>query len=165
MVHNGRTKTIFFGSLVLWFYSSLVLLFAQPISSNELINNAKLYDGKVVAYEGEVIGDIMVRGNYAWVNVNDGQNAIGIWMDKHASSDIFYAGSHKSQGDWIEVAGIFHRSCPEHGGDLDIHAQTVRKVRPGEQITERLDINKRNWVLVLLGVLYLLWILKQLKLR
>jgi len=139
--------------------------YAQSISSTELINNAKQYDGKTVVYEGEVIGDIMVRGDYAWINVNDGQNAIGIWTDKDLTKDILYTGSHKFKGDWIEVTGVFHRACLEHGGDLDIHAQAVRKVRPGRQIIERLNISKRNLVFVLLGVLCLVWILKQLKLR
>jgi hypothetical protein len=32
--------------------------FAQPVSSMELINQAKEYDGKVVSYSGEVIGEI-----------------------------------------------------------------------------------------------------------
>ncbi|MDI6605929.1 MAG: hypothetical protein QME65_02145, partial [Candidatus Omnitrophota bacterium] len=45
------------------------LAFAQPVSSTELIENAQAYDGKRVAYAGEVIGDIMRRGNFAWLNV------------------------------------------------------------------------------------------------
>ena len=139
--------------------------YAQSVSSTELINNAKVYDGKVVAYEGEVIGDIMVRGDYAWINVNDGQNAIGIWIEKSKTLDILYTGSYKSRGDWIEITGIFQRACLQHGGDLDIHAQAIRKVRPGRQAIERLNMSKRNLVFVLLGVLCLVWILKQLKLK
>jgi len=156
----------------LWVMSFVTVLFlthcfcyAQSISSTELINNAKQHDGKTVAYEGEVIGDIMVRGDYVWINVNDGQNAIGIWMDKNLAKDISYAGSYKLKGDWLEITGIFQRACLQHGGDLDIHAQAIRKVRQGRQIIERLNISKRNLVFVLLGVLCLVWILKQLKLR
>jgi hypothetical protein len=141
------------------------LCFAQPVSSTELINNAKLYDGKVVTYEGEVIGEIMVRGEYAWVNVNDGQNAIGIWIEKSLIKDIIYTGSYKSKGDGVEITGIFHRACPEHGGDLDIHAQAIRKIRPGKPIPERINLNKRNFVFVLLGVLCIVWILRRLKLQ
>jgi len=166
--HKLRLLKIVLFLMLLFTYGLQLMtynLFAQSVSSTELINNAKVYDGKVVVYEGEVIGDIMVRGDYAWINVNDGQNAIGIWMDKDLTKDILYTGSHKFKGDWIEVAGIFHRACLEHGGDLDIHAQAVRKLRPGRQIIERLNISKRNLVFVLLGVLCLVWILKQLKLR
>lgn len=144
---------------------SPLMCFAQSISSTELINNAKLYDGKIVIYAGEVIGDIMARGEYAWVNVNDGQNAIGIWLDKNLTKDISYTGSYRFKGDWLEISGVFQRACLGHGGDLDIHAQAIRKVRQGRPVIERLNINKRNSVFVLLGLLCLVWILKQLKLK
>ena len=139
--------------------------YAQSLSSTELINNAKLYDGKILTYEGEVIGDIMARGDYAWLNVNDGQNAIGIWADKNLTKDISYTGTYKSKGDLVEITGVFHRACLEHGGDLDIHAQAIRKLRQGRGVIERLNTSKRNLIFVLLGVLCLVWILKILKLK
>ena len=105
----------------------------------------------------------MLRADYAWINVNDGQSAIGVWLDKSLTKEILYTGSYKSKGDWLEITGIFHRACLEHGGDLDIHAQAIRKIRPGRQILERLNLSKRNLVFVLLGVLCLVWILQQLK--
>ncbi len=111
--------------------------YAQPVSSSELINKAKEYDGKTVIYEGEVIGDIMSRGEYAWINVNDTKNAIGIWIDKVFTKDIVYTGSYKSKGDWVEITGVFHRACPEHGGDLDIHGQALRKTKLGKNAPER----------------------------
>ncbi len=45
-------------------------------SSNELLAAPEKYDGKEIAYRGEVVGDIMWRGDHAWVAVNDGMNAI-----------------------------------------------------------------------------------------
>lgn len=129
------------------------LAYAQPVSSAELINNAKLYDGKTVAYEGEVIGDVMVRGDYAWINLNDGVNAIGIWVPKSLIKDILYEGSYKSKGDWLEVTGTFQRACLLHGGDLDIHAQAVRKMSSGRALAERLNISKRNQLLIVTGIL------------
>ena len=143
-----------------WFLASLS--FAQPISSIELINNAKQYDGKTVVYEGEVIGDVMKRGDYAWLNINDGQNAIGIWMNASLAQNISYTGSYKSKGDWAEITGIFNRACPEHGGDLDIHAQGLRKISSGRILVEQSNLGKRNTVLVLAGFLCLILILRQL---
>ncbi|MCX5702735.1 MAG: DNA-binding protein [Candidatus Omnitrophica bacterium] len=137
--------------------------YAQSISSAELINNAKQYDGKQVVYEGEVIGDIMARGDYAWINVNDGANAIGIWIEKAQTKDILYSGSYKSKGDRVEVVGVFQRACLQHGGDLDIHAQSLRKISPGRVVVERLNLGKRNLIFVLLGILCLVWILRLLK--
>ncbi len=141
------------------------ICYAQPISSVELINNAKQYDGKIVVYQGEVIGDIMKRGEFAWVNVHDGVNAIGIWLDKSLLKGIVWTGSYKSFGDVIEIEGIFHNRCLEHGGDLDIHAQSMRKIKDGGLIQEKLDINKINLAVYLTGVLCLVLILNRLKRR
>ncbi len=141
------------------------IAYAQSVSSTELINNAKQYDGKVVDYRGEVIGDIMIRGQYAWVNINDGQNAVGIWTTKALIKDITHKGSYGFKGDVVEITGKFNRSCSEHGGDLDIHAQTMCKVTSGKQIFESLDFNKIKIALILLGVLLLLYILNLITLK
>lgn len=136
--------------------------YAQPVSSAELISKAKDYDGRLLAYEGEVIGDIMVRGGYAWINVNDGKNAVGIWLPKELTKDIIYTGSYKTRGDRLEITGIFYRACSQHGGDLDIHAQTLKKISLGRVIPERLNTDKRNLAIIFLGILFIVWILRQL---
>ncbi|MDD5775078.1 MAG: DNA-binding protein, partial [Candidatus Omnitrophica bacterium] len=46
---------------------------AQTVSSEELIARPKDFDGTAVVFRGEVIGDIMIRGGYAWINVHDGK--------------------------------------------------------------------------------------------
>ena len=137
-------------------------VFAQPVSSTQLINNAALYDAKVVSFEGEVIGDVMARGDFAWINVFDGQNAIGIWIASSLTREILYTGSYKAKGDWVEISGVFHRACPEHGGDLDIHAAALHKNNRGRLIKERFNLGNRNFSFVLLGVLALIWILTRL---
>ncbi len=132
---------------------------ASTISSSDLINRAKEYDNKEVRYEGEVIGDIMMRGQHAWINLNDGINAIGIWADKAILKDVIYTGNFRFKGDIIGVAGIFHRSCLEHGGDLDIHANSVRKINPGGNIAKGLNFDKLKIVIILASVLLLLLLL------
>jgi len=138
-------------------------VWAQAVSSSDLIDRARQYDGKVVVYEGEAIGEVMLRGQYAWVNLNDGVNAIGIWLAKDLTRDITQTGNYRSRGDWVTVTGIFNRSCPAHGGDLDIHAQEVLKIVPGKIIKERLNATKRNLAALLLGLLCLVLILRPLK--
>ena len=133
--------------------------FSQGVSSNELIKNTKEYDGKLIVYSGEVIGDLMSRGEFAWVNINDGDNAIGVWMSVALMKGINLSGGYKSRGDIIEIVGIFHRSCLEHGGDLDIHAQALRKLKVGRIVNHRLDTDKMNIGLILLVVIFLIWIL------
>lgn len=139
------------------------MTYAEPISSTELINNAKQYNGKIITYKGEVIGDMMKRGGHAWLNVSDGGNAIGVWIDNSSTKDIAYTGTYKSIGDTVEITGIFHRTCIEHGGDLDIHAQAIHKVSAGEQISYNLNLNKLKTIGILLVVVFLLWCLDLLR--
>jgi len=147
--------------LVLGFWRQAA--FAQNISSTKLINSAKEYDGKIVSYSGEVIGDIMKRGAFAWINVNDGENAIGIWAPVGLLKEINYSGSYKSRGDIIEVTGVFNRACKEHGADLDIHAEAIKKINSGSFIQEKPNMDKKNQVAILLGILGAVWILTLLK--
>ncbi|MBI5145378.1 MAG: DNA-binding protein [Candidatus Omnitrophica bacterium] len=139
--------------------------YTQSISSTELINHAKDYDGKEVTYAGEVIGEVMCRGDFAWINLNDGQGAIGVWVDKALSAEIHFAGSYQAKGDWVEVSGIFQRACPEHGGDLDIHARELKKITPGYLVNHGMDPERKKLVFILLAILGAAWILQQLKRR
>jgi len=150
-------------SFSLCVFSFTLNCFAQALSSAELINNAKNYNGQIVVYRGEVIGDVMRRGKFAWVNVNDGKNAIGIWIEFSQTKDIIYTGSYKAKGDVIEVNGIFHRACPEHGGDLDIHAQESLILEKGAPLPERVSRTKKIVTAASLLILGIVWILNLLK--
>jgi hypothetical protein len=131
---------------------------AGQISSTELINNARDYDGKSVVYVGEAVGDVMVRGDFAWVNINDGENAIGIWLNKELAGEIQFTGSYRAKGDRLEITGVFQRNCIQHGGDMDIHAQSIRKISQGRVVGGELDTSKRNFVFILLAVLCLVFV-------
>lgn len=143
------------------FGALMSLCYAQPVSSGELIAHGGQYDGQTVIYQGEAIGDVMSRGSHAWVNVNDGENTMGIWVPLALARQITYTGSYKSRGDRVEVVGIFHRACPEHGGDMDIHAQVLRKISGGRGIEEKLNTSKKNQVVILGALCILIWILTQ----
>ncbi len=164
---NSKLLVLSFSFALFALHFSLItsFVFAQSISSAELINNAKQYDGQTVTYEGELIGDVMLRGNYAWLNLNDGENALGIWAPKSFTNIINYTGGYKAKGDWLRVNGEFHRACPEHGGDLDIHAKNVEKINAGRATNERVNTSKIYVVLIWLGILVVVWILRQLKLK
>lgn len=118
------------------------ICFAQAYTSLDLLNNTKEYDDKTVNYKGEVIGDVMIRGDYAWLHVNDGSIAIGVWAPKMMIQDIRYAGDYHKKGDIVEVFGTFHRSCLEHGGDLDIHASEIKKITSGNLIVQLISRKK-----------------------
>lgn len=140
-------------------FSPQAAAFSQSFNSGDLISNAKEYDGKLIVYSGEVIGDVMARGEFAWVNLHDGENALGVWMSAALAKEIKFTGNYRSRGDRLEVVGVFHRACLEHGGDLDIHARSLLKVTGGRIVKENLNFDKVKLSLVLLGALFLIWIL------
>lgn len=132
---------------------------AEAVSSSELIEKAKDYDGEAIAYEGEVIGDVMRRNDYVWINVHDGKSAIGLWVRFSEAGEIQHKGNYKHEGDRVRAKGIFNRACPQHGGDLDIHVQELEILAPGYEIAHPV-----SWrqvviaaVLSIIGGLMFLW--------
>lgn len=118
-------------ALLLLLAPAAALAEEENVSSTDLIERAKEYDGQSVVYEGEVIGDILLRGDYAWLNVSDGVNTIGCWVSAAQTDPISVCGGYGKRGDTVRVSGVFHRACAEHGGDLDIHADSLLIVRAG----------------------------------
>jgi hypothetical protein len=108
----------------------------QSVSSTELIENASKLDGNTVYYSGEVVGDILYRGDYAWINVSDGANAIGIYIPASEAKKIEYVGRYRVVGDTVSLTGTFHRACAQHGGDMDIHAETVNVTEKGHTVED-----------------------------
>jgi hypothetical protein len=116
-------------------------LFGQE-SSAGLIAKARELDGREVEFVGEAIGEPMRRGDHVWLNLLDSGGALGIWANRADLPAIRYFGSSAARGDTLRVRGIFHRSCPEHGGDLDIHAAALEVVAPGELKRETLHVGR-----------------------
>lgn len=151
-------KLILFNLFILVFFGSQSS-FAQNVSSQDLIRQAKKYDGQIVTYSGEVIGDLMRRKDFAWVNLKDMDNAVAVWITAEMAKVVQFTGNYKTQGDLLEVTGIFYRNCLEHGGDLDIHAQTLRKISSGRVVVHQINLKKLKLIFILFGVLFFIWIL------
>ncbi len=113
---------------------------ADAMSSTDLIDQAKEYDGQQVVYTGEVVGDILNRGEYTWINVSDGSNAIGIWIKSSDVKSIAYVGRYGTQGDTVRLTGVFHRACADHGGDLDIHADKIEIIKKGNTVSHPVNL-------------------------
>jgi len=109
-------------------FAAILLTLMAPLASSEsgqaLIENAGSFDGKTVTFRGEVIG-IMTRGDFAWVNILDGDYAIGVWCRAVDAKKVSFIGDYGHIGDNVVVTGTFHMACAEHGGDLDIHADNL----------------------------------------
>jgi len=133
---------------------------AQALPTKTLIENAKDYDGKIVRFKGEVIGDIMRRGDFAWINVSDTNNAIGIWVSAELADKITSLGDYKHTGDYVEIVGEFHRACLQHSGELDIHATKLIILKKGQEKKESINPTKQKTAFAFLGVAICLGILK-----
>ena len=82
-------KKIIQSGLVVVFISLLAInVRANNYTINELIENGKRLNMNIVVLEAEAIGEVLERGDYAWVNVNDKTNAIGIWVTKEDASQL-----------------------------------------------------------------------------
>jgi hypothetical protein len=110
------------------------------------------YNGKTVTFTGEAIGEVMVRGDYAWVHLNDdaymelnveegaklgGYNSgMAVWIPSPLTVPIDTYGDYKHEGSIVQISGTFNAACKEHGGDTDIHATTLSVIRPGHVVDD-----------------------------
>lgn len=123
----------------------------ETVSSTELIEHPEKYDRRRVAYEGEAVGDILRRGDSAWLTLNDdeyrhrphrsfrelkgGNTGIGVYGPYELASKITRLGSYDSLGDLVIVEGVFYAASPAHGGDLMIEFDTLTVARAGRRLT------------------------------
>lgn len=121
-------------------------------SSTQLVEKNKQYNGQTVTFTGEAIGEVMVRGDYAWIHLNDdaymeanveegaklgGYNSgMAIWVPSALTKQIDTYGDYKHEGSIVQVTGTFNAACKEHGGDMDIHATSVTMIRPGHVVDD-----------------------------
>ena len=124
---------------------------AQEKSSSQLIDRAGEYDGQELVYSGEVIGDILHAGDHVWLNVSDGSNALGVWVRYDLASMAELPGRYGQRGDIIRVSGTFYRACPEHGGDMDLHADAVTLIERGYPVGHAVPLWK-VWLAALLTI-------------
>jgi hypothetical protein len=139
---------------------------AQSPDSASLVENANAWNGHQVIFTGEAIGERMVRGAMAWIHLNDdaykdknieegaelgGYNSgHAVWLPAELGGRISFFGDYKHEGDVVKVQGTFNAACPDHGGDMDIHATSLEVVMPGHEVPHALDRTR----LALAGVLF-----------
>lgn len=143
-------------------FSVSIIAMAQEYSNfNNLIENSKKIDNNKITLKGEAIGEAMNRGEYSWVNISDGSTAMGIWIKTDGVKSIKNFGKYAYKGDIVEVSGTFNRACSLHGGDMDIHASSIKVINTGERITIPIGKSKKNIAIVLtfitliLGLFYM----------
>ncbi len=120
------------------------------VNSGSLVENANQWNGRTISFKGEAIGEAFVQEHMAWIHVNDdaymeksaaaggplsGYNSgHAIWLRADLARKVGTFGDYRHQGDIVQVTGIFNAACPDHGGDMDIHATSLKILRPGRPI-------------------------------
>ncbi|MFH1244985.1 MAG: hypothetical protein V1662_00690 [Candidatus Omnitrophota bacterium] len=126
---------------------------AEVVSITELVSHTQKYDGRTVVIQGEVIGDIINgRANsvgksvspkdrdYVWLNICEQKNiAIGVLCPNQLAQKIKYKGCYNFTGDQVLVQGVFHRACPAHNSEVDIHAENIAVVGRGSAAVHPVD--------------------------
>ncbi len=155
---------------------------ADTVSITSLIEDMKKYDNRQVTIEGEAIGDILVRGDNAWITVNDDPYSrrsieeggelvgmsnvgIGVWLPADEARKVKVLGGYKNRGAKVRLTGVFHRACAEHGGDTDIHALRLEILRPGHPFKHSFQWDKLGAFLLLCVAIALLWYWRAVKRR
>lgn len=110
------------------------------VTSSEVIECPEAFDGHVVTYVGEVIGDVLHRDGGAWVLMNDdayalevgpldshgefrGYNSgLSVWLDGETAELADQPGGPRWRGDVLRVTGVVHRADPADGGGLTVRA-------------------------------------------
>jgi len=145
------------------------------VDSGTLIEHPDRYDGKNISFQGEAIGDLMERADGVWININDdaysrqgkkrrlagynsGQSVLV--ETKGAVQAVKRLGDYNNRGDIIKIEGVFHKACPDHGGDMMIHARRLELIKPGFTLPHRITTRKVSLAIVWLaisGVVFALW--------
>ena len=161
----GKYHKVFIICLMFLFLVPIKVYASTSMKINDLIENALSLDGQTVTITAEAIGERMDRPGGTWVNVNDGTNAIGIWMDTEDADRITSYGSYKAKGDMLEITGVFNRACKEHGGESDIHFSSMKTVAVGYSMKEEIPGAKVVLTLILTAtsLLFLTFFMNQSK--
>lgn len=146
-------------------------------SSAGLVERPKDFDGTSVEFVGEVVGDRMVRGEFAWLHLNDdpyylknveegahlgGYNSgQAVWLPRTLADKVTTIGDHDHEGDVVKVTGTFNAACGEHGGDMDIHADLLEVLTPGHPVEDPVHPWKIILALALLAAAGATWMVQR----
>jgi hypothetical protein len=142
------------------------------VNSASLVDNANAWNGHVITFKGEAIGEAMARGRMAWIHLNDdaymeknieegakldGSNGgQAVWISEGLALKIRFFGDFKHQGDLVKIGGTFSAACLQHGGDMDIHASTLEIVRVGHPVYHVTSTSRAIFAGFLLAVAFTL---------
>ena len=128
------------------------------VNSTEVIDCPDAFDGHVVVYIGEVVGDVLERDGGAWVLVNDDAYALEVGPlrghDEYSGTNTGLSvwlptplpelepGGSDRRGTIIRVQGVVHRADPADGGGLTLRAldaESTTIVAPSQPLNQPIN--------------------------
>jgi len=154
----------------------------MEVASTALVENAAGWNGRIISFKGEAIGERMVRGGMAWIHLNDdaymeksmeaGAGSQGynsgqaIWLPTDLARRIRFFGDYKTQGDLVRITGVFNAACSEHGGDMDIHATDLTLIALGHSVAHEIKLPRAVLAAsLMLSSVFLFWIRRRVRSR
>ncbi|MCQ8898182.1 MAG: hypothetical protein NQU48_01905 [Hadesarchaea archaeon] len=117
----------------------LLLPGASAASLENLSRNPGEWDGRTVTVAGEVVGRLD-KGSHVWLNLWENGWSLGVWCPKGLAEGIRVVGDYFHVGDRVEVTGVFHARCGEHGGEPDLHAENLLVISGGYEVPRPVNL-------------------------
>lgn len=113
-------------------------------TSGTVLSCPGAFDGLIVTYVGEAVGDVLARDGGSWVLMNDdayalrdgpltlggtpaGTNSgLTVWLPEPLDDLVDQPGRPDVRGDVLHVTGTVRRADPEDGGGLTLRALEAR---------------------------------------
>lgn len=95
-------------------------------------------DGATVRFSGEVVSEALrADETHVWLNVSGDGVAMGVYLPAEMADKVTTFGDYAHSGDVVEIVGVYHEACDEHGGDMDVHATELTLITPGTEREQR----------------------------
>lgn len=131
----------------------------EVMSSAEVVALGAEGDGQTVTVRGEALGEALRDGTGgSWVNVLSDGVALGLWGDAELFEPITRFGDYHWRGEIVEATGVYNAACDQHGGDRDVHIESLRVVEAAEPIERPVQPWKLISGLAMAGAAGALWL-------
>ena len=118
------------------------------VSTNRALNDSE------VSFTGEAVGGVVNAGEgYKWANISGTSNAvISVYLSDDFAKLIQNVGDYHTTGTTLKITGTYHIACPEHEGELDVHASAAEVTDNGGPVTHMVVPGRLEAALALCAV-------------
>lgn len=100
------------------------------------------------------MGGVVNAGEgYKWANISGTSNAvISVYLSDDLAKLIQNVGDYHTTGTTLKITGTYHIACPEHEGELDVHASAAEVTDNGGPVTHMVVPGRLEAALALCAV-------------